>query len=129
MIYKKNHFLIDVLRFYITMVLYICTVNRSRALRALKLPEGTVGPTTRLVPTAYMILHVKYACPPAQEVPPRRRKSPRTPHITLFFNVTTRCVYTHHNSIIQFLVKCATKKFMPLNRTISALRDTVLIGS
>ena len=40
--------------------------------------EGTVSPTTRLVPLAYMILHVEHACLPAQEVPPRRRKSPRT---------------------------------------------------
>ena len=87
---------------------------------------GTVGPPTRLVPPTYMILHVKYACPPAREVPPRRRKSPRTaPPSTFSYSLTLRSAaaptrsYLHpHNmspdsSISHLFTECPPPQQLP----------------
>ena len=47
---------------------------------------------TRLVPSAYMILYINYAYPPAQEAPPQRRRSPEPPSLRfkISFNIFFR---------------------------------------
>ena len=62
------------------------TKGTPRILQTVRLNKGgTVGPTTRLVPPAFMILHVKYACPPRRKSqldavsPPEPRLPPYFP--------------------------------------------------